>query len=102
MLWLIDLKMRCFERVVISQPCDQTQSLSLASSTVLSPFPVSLSVFSLLHPRYYMRFADNKNSQSAWSKEADEGWLPVDLYVGGQEHAVLHLLYARYDEIVTR
>lgn len=49
-----------------------------------------------------MRFADNKNSQSAWSKEADEGWLPVDLYVGGQEHAVLHLLYARYDEIVTR
>lgn len=48
-----------------------------------------------------MRFADNKNSQSAWSKEADEGWLPVDLYVGGQEHAVLHLLYARYAEIVT-
>jgi hypothetical protein len=45
-----------------------------------------------------MRFADNKNSQSAWSKEADEGWLPVDLYVGGQEHAVLHLLYARYVE----
>eukprot|EP00614_Pseudopedinella_elastica_P010336 CAMPEP_0172603806 /NCGR_PEP_ID=MMETSP1068-20121228/24057_1 /TAXON_ID=35684 /ORGANISM="Pseudopedinella elastica, Strain CCMP716" /LENGTH=855 /DNA_ID=CAMNT_0013405683 /DNA_START=72 /DNA_END=2639 /DNA_ORIENTATION=- len=45
---------------------------------------------------YYLRFADPKNSEQAWSAEADESWLPVDLYVGGQEHAVLHLLYARF------
>ena len=45
---------------------------------------------------YYFRFADPSNSASAWSHKADEGWLPVDLYVGGAEHAVLHLLYARF------
>lgn len=45
---------------------------------------------------YYLRYADNKNSKEAWSKEADEDWGPVDLYVGGAEHAVLHLLYARF------
>ena len=44
---------------------------------------------------YYLRFADPDNAQEAWSKKADEDWLPVDLYVGGAEHAVLHLLYAR-------
>jgi len=45
---------------------------------------------------YYFRFTDNKNSEAAFSSKADEDWLPVDLYVGGAEHAVLHLLYARF------
>lgn len=45
---------------------------------------------------YYFRFADNKNGEAAISTKADEDWLPVDLYVGGAEHAVLHLLYARF------
>lgn len=45
---------------------------------------------------YYMRFTDPRNSEAAWSAQADEDWMPVDLYVGGQEHAVLHLLYARF------
>jgi len=45
---------------------------------------------------YYLRFTDPGNSESAWGTQADEDWLPVDLYVGGQEHAVLHLLYARF------
>ena len=45
---------------------------------------------------YYFRFMDSKNSESAFSKAADEAWMPVDLYVGGAEHAVLHLLYARF------
>jgi len=45
---------------------------------------------------YYLRFIDPKNSDSAFSKETDEDWMPVDLYVGGAEHAVLHLLYARF------
>lgn len=45
---------------------------------------------------YYLRFADPCNTQQAWSEEAEKYWLPVDLYVGGVEHAVLHLLYARF------
>lgn len=45
---------------------------------------------------YYLRFIDPKNDSSAWSDEAYDAWMPVDLYVGGAEHAVLHLLYARF------
>jgi len=45
---------------------------------------------------YYFRFLDPKNEQAAFSPELDEDWMPVDLYVGGAEHAVLHLLYARF------
>ena len=45
---------------------------------------------------YYLRFCDPHNTQEAWSAEAEKYWLPVDLYVGGVEHAVLHLLYARF------
>ena len=45
---------------------------------------------------YYLRFIDTKNSEEAFSAKADSDWMPVDLYVGGAEHAVLHLLYARF------
>mmetsp|Transcript_38026 Transcript_38026/g.55787 ORF Transcript_38026/g.55787 Transcript_38026/m.55787 type:complete len:904 (+) Transcript_38026:212-2923(+) len=45
---------------------------------------------------YYFRFLDPKNNDSAFSAKMDEEWMPVDLYVGGAEHAVLHLLYARF------
>jgi len=45
---------------------------------------------------YYLRFMDPANINEAFSKEAEKYWLPVDLYVGGVEHAVLHLLYARF------
>jgi leucyl-tRNA synthetase len=45
---------------------------------------------------YYLRFCDPCNDKEAWSKEAENYWLPVDLYVGGVEHATLHLLYARF------
>lgn len=45
---------------------------------------------------YYLRFCDPHNDQQAWSPDAEKYWLPVDLYVGGVEHAVLHLLYARF------
>ncbi len=45
---------------------------------------------------YFLRFVDANNDQEAWSKEAEQYWMPVDLYVGGAEHAVLHLLYSRF------
>ncbi|MBA3721763.1 MAG: leucine--tRNA ligase [Parachlamydiaceae bacterium] len=45
---------------------------------------------------YYLRFCDPHNTKEAWSKEVEQYWLPVDMYVGGVEHAVLHLLYARF------
>eukprot|EP00529_Nitzschia_sp_RCC80_P009564 CAMPEP_0113505540 /NCGR_PEP_ID=MMETSP0014_2-20120614/35377_1 /TAXON_ID=2857 /ORGANISM="Nitzschia sp." /LENGTH=790 /DNA_ID=CAMNT_0000400871 /DNA_START=112 /DNA_END=2480 /DNA_ORIENTATION=+ /assembly_acc=CAM_ASM_000159 len=45
---------------------------------------------------YYFRFLDPKNNDEAFSKLVDKTWMPVDLYVGGAEHAVLHLLYARF------
>ncbi|MDF2693269.1 MAG: Leucyl-tRNA synthetase [Labilithrix sp.] len=45
---------------------------------------------------YYLRFVDPKNATTGWSEEAYDAWMPVDLYVGGSEHAVLHLLYARF------
>ncbi len=45
---------------------------------------------------YYLRFADPGNGDLPWSSEVERYWLPVDLYVGGAEHAVLHLLYARF------
>ncbi len=45
---------------------------------------------------YYLRYIDPKNQDEAWSKDLEKYWMPVDLYVGGVEHAVLHLLYARF------
>lgn len=45
---------------------------------------------------YYLRYCDNHNDKELASKEALKKWLPVDMYVGGVEHAVLHLLYARF------
>jgi leucyl-tRNA synthetase len=45
---------------------------------------------------YYLRFCDPRNEREPWSREAERYWMPVDLYVGGAEHAVLHLLYARF------
>jgi leucyl-tRNA synthetase len=45
---------------------------------------------------YFFRFADPRNAGEFASKEALQKWLPVDLYVGGAEHTVLHLLYARF------
>ncbi|MBR1443720.1 MAG: leucine--tRNA ligase, partial [Firmicutes bacterium] len=44
---------------------------------------------------YYLRYCDVNNDKELASKEALSKWLPVDMYVGGIEHAVLHLLYAR-------
>ena len=45
---------------------------------------------------YFLRYVDSKNSEALVSKEAAEKYLPVDMYIGGVEHAVLHLLYSRF------
>ena len=45
---------------------------------------------------YYLRYLDPKDELQSWSKQAEQQWQPVDLYVGGAEHAVLHLLYSRF------
>jgi leucyl-tRNA synthetase len=45
---------------------------------------------------YYLRFIDPGNASAPWSAEKERYWMPVDLYVGGAEHAVLHLLYSRF------
>ncbi len=45
---------------------------------------------------YYLRFIDPRNSTAMVDPEKEKAWMPVDLYVGGAEHAVLHLLYSRF------
>jgi len=45
---------------------------------------------------YYLRYLDPANSQQAWDRRCERQWMNIDLYVGGAEHAVLHLLYARF------
>ena len=45
---------------------------------------------------YYLRFLDPQNTDRFIDPEVEKAWMPVDLYVGGAEHAVLHLLYARF------
>jgi leucyl-tRNA synthetase len=51
---------------------------------------------------YYLRYADPHNTSLPFSKEAVDQWLPVDQYVGGIEHAILHLLYSRFFTKVLR
>jgi leucyl-tRNA synthetase len=45
---------------------------------------------------YFLRYADPHNDEEAWSQQAMQEWLPIDQYIGGPEHATMHLLYARF------
>ena len=49
---------------------------------------------------YYLRFMDPQNPEQIFDRAAADRWLPVDMYIGGAEHAVLHLLYARFWHMV--
>ena len=45
---------------------------------------------------YFLRYCDAANDSEPWGREAVETWMPVDQYIGGVEHAILHLMYARF------
>ncbi|HVE66963.1 MAG TPA: leucine--tRNA ligase [Solirubrobacteraceae bacterium] len=45
---------------------------------------------------YFLRYCDPDNEGAAWDREAVDMWMPVDQYIGGVEHAILHLMYARF------
>ena len=45
---------------------------------------------------YFLRYCDARNDQAPWDREALDGWMAVDQYIGGVEHAILHLMYARF------
>ena len=45
---------------------------------------------------YFLRYCDARNDRAPWDREALRAWMPVDQYIGGVEHAILHLMYARF------
>jgi len=45
---------------------------------------------------YFLRYLDSQNAEAAWDRAAVDHWFPVDQYIGGVEHAILHLMYARF------
>jgi len=72
----------------VNVKCPKCSSLAKRETDTLDTFVCS--------SWYFLRYPDAKNKKEAFNKFKAKNWLPVDLYVGGAEHAVLHLLYARF------
>jgi leucyl-tRNA synthetase len=45
---------------------------------------------------YFLRYCDARNDRAAWNRKVLKAWMPVDQYIGGVEHAILHLMYSRF------
>ncbi|XP_015110988.1 probable leucine--tRNA ligase, mitochondrial [Diachasma alloeum] len=72
----------------LNTPCPTCRAPALRESDTMDTFVDS--------SWYFLRYIDPHNPQEMFSKEKAEGFLPVDLYIGGKEHAALHLYYARF------
>ena len=72
--------------------------LGRASGWTIDGYPIELSTMPGFagSSAYYLRYMDPHNSEALVSKEADEYWRDVDLYIGGTEHATGHLIYSRF------
>ena len=72
----------------LATPCPRCQSAARRDTDTLDTFVCS--------SWYFLRYPDNKNASLPWEPSWINRMLPVDMYVGGPEHAVMHLLYARF------
>lgn len=72
----------------IETNCPKCQGLARRETDTMDTFVCS--------SWYFLRYADPKNEKEFAAKEKFKNWLPVNMYVGGAEHAVMHLLYARF------
>ncbi|MCL0056710.1 leucine--tRNA ligase [Dehalococcoidia bacterium] len=72
----------------VNVKCPKCRSLAQRETDTLDVFVCS--------SWYFLRYVDPKNKKEFAPKEKIRNWLPVDLYIGGAEHAVMHLLYARF------